>query len=622
MIKQKKLLIISDKIEEIISKATAMEREYADLLSKVNPTYDESALNLIHYLGFRSFDIDELQDQLRYLALPDLSNIEGHVMKSLLAIKTTINYLLGIPVNENRKGIISIKKSERLLKKNTKKLFGYKSKKRKTRIMVTLPSIAAEDYSMINRLISLGMNCARINCAHDEPETWTKMIKNIDRANHALKRNCKVTMDLGGPKLRTGLMKPGPKLIHIKPERDQYGKVINPSKIWIAAPDVLPPDDSADAVIPVNDLMLKKIKRGSVIHFVDSRNKKCKIIIDAKQGKGRWGLCKKSAYITTGTELRLSKVKKSGRVKSFVGELLPKEQFILLHVDDKLILHKDPKYGEPAQYNENGEFVSDAHISCTLPEIFNDVKLNEPVFLDDGKIEGVIEKVNAAEIHIRITYSKTSGSKLKEGKGINLPVSNLKVAGLTSKDKQDLDFVANHADVVNFSFVNQASDVMEYLAEIEQYNTIPGLVLKIETRKGFKNLPDILLHAMRNFPVGVMIARGDLAIETGWKNFASIQEEIMRISGAAHLPVIWATQVLENLAKKGVPTRSEITDAASAQRTECVMLNKGPYIEKAVKTLDKILRRMQRFQKNKQSILPKLKDSDKLRLSHERFDDL
>ena len=488
--------------------------------------------------------------------------------------------------------------------------------------MVTLPSIAAEDYTMVNHLISLGMNCARINCAHDEPETWAKMIQNIDRANHALKRNCKVTMDLGGPKLRTGLMKPGPKLMHIKPERDQYGKVINPSKIWIAAPDVPPPNDSADAVIPVNDLMLKKIKRGSVIRFVDARNKKCKIIIDKKQGKGRWGLCEKSAYITTGTELTLSKVKKSGRVKSFVGELLAKEQFILLHVGDKLILHKNPKYGEPAQYNESGEVISDAHISCTLPEIFNDVKLEEPVFLDDGKIEGVVEKVSLEEIHIRITYAKKSGSKLKAGKGINLPVSNLKVAGLTSKDREDLNFVANHADVVNFSFVNQASDVMEYLTEIEQYNTIPGLVLKIETRKGFKNLPDILLHAMQTFPVGVMIARGDLAIETGWKNFASIQEEIMRISEAAHLPVIWATQVLENLAKKGVPTRSEITDAASAQRAECVMLNKGPYIEKAVRTLDKILRRMQRFQKNKQSILPKLKDSDKLRLSHERFDDL
>ena len=116
-----------------------------------------------------------------------------------------------------------------------------------------------------------------------------------------------------------------------------------------------------------------------------------------------------------------------------------------------------------------------------------------------------------------------------------------------------------------------------------------------------------------------MIARGDLAIETGWKNFASIQEEIMRICEAAHLPVVWATQVLDNMAKKGVPTRSEITDAALAQRTECVMLNKGPYIEKTVKTLDKILRRMQKFQQKKLTMLPKLEEADHLNLSHEKF---
>ena len=129
-----------------------------------------------------------------------------------------------------------------------------------------------------------------------------------------------------------------------------------------------------------------------------------------------------------------------------------------------------------------------------------------------------------------------------------------------------------------------------------------------------------MLHALQTFPVGVMIARGDLAIEVGWKNFASIQEEIMRISEAAHVPVVWATQVLENLAKKGVPTRSEITDAALSQRTECVMLNKGVYIEKTVKTLDKILRRMQKLKKKKQTILPKLEDADKLIISHDRYD--
>ena len=112
---------------------------------------------------------------------------------------------------------------------------------------------------------------------------------------------------------------------------------------------------------------------------------------------------------------------------------------------------------------------------------------------------------------------------------------------------------------------------------------------------------------MENYPIGVMIARGDLAIETGWKNFAVIQEEILRICEAAHLPDIWATQVLENLAKKGIPTRAEVTDAAMSQRVECVMLNKGYYIQKAVKMLDKILCEMEHIQRKKKNLLPKLR---------------
>jgi pyruvate kinase len=170
------------------------------------------------------------------------------------------------------------------------------------------------------------------------------------------------------------------------------------------------------------------------------------------------------------------------------------------------------------------------------------------------------------------------------------------------------------------SFVNDEKDVEQLLDELRSYDRNIGIILKIETQKGFKNLPRILLRAMQTYPIGVMIARGDLAIETGWKNFATIQEEILRVCEAAHVPDVWATQVLENLAKKGVPSRAEITDAALAQRAECVMLNKGAYIDKAVKMLDRILRRMQRFQRKRETMLPKIEGADQLLLSHDRFD--
>jgi pyruvate kinase len=134
-----------------------------------------------------------------------------------------------------------------------------------------------------------------------------------------------------------------------------------------------------------------------------------------------------------------------------------------------------------------------------------------------------------------------------------------------------------------------------------------GLILKIETRKGFDNLPKLLLAAMRTRSIGIMIARGDLAVECGYQRLAEVQEEILWICEAAHVPVIWATQVLESLSKKGMPSRSEITDAAMGERAECVMLNKGPYAVDAVRALADILKRMQAHQEKKSSKLRPLR---------------
>jgi len=249
-----------------------------------------------------------------------------------------------------------------------------------------------------------------------------------------------------------------------------------------------------------------------------------------------------------------------------------------------------------------------------MPEIFDDVKPGEPILFDDGKIEGIIQEVNEAELVVKILNAKEMGSKLKAEKGINLPMSEFSFSGLTEKDREDLKFVVEHADAVNVSFVNDEEDVKLVLSEFEKLNKQIGLILKIETRKGYKNLPLILLEAMQVKPVGVMIARGDLAVEIGWNDMALVQEEILRVCEAAHIPDIWATQVLEGMAKKGIPSRAEITDAGMSQRAECVMLNKGPQITKAIKMLDKILRNMQEIQKKKENALPRLAEAEKLLL--------
>ena len=136
-------------------------------------------------------------------------------------------------------------------------------------------------------------------------------------------------------------------------------------------------------------------------------------------------------------------------------------------------------------------------------------------------------------------------------------------------------------------------------------------MLKIETRKAFEELPSLLLAAMSSPSAGVMIARGDLAIECGYERLAEVQEEILWMAEASHTPVIWATQVLDNLAKTGIPSRAEITDAAMSARAECVMLNKGAYIVDAVRVLDDILTRMQTHQHKKTSMLRDLRVAER-----------
>jgi len=244
------------------------------------------------------------------------------------------------------------------------------------------------------------------------------------------------------------------------------------------------------------------------------------------------------------------------------------------------------------------------YVSVQLPEIFQDAKPGERIFFDDGKISGLITEVNADLIKVKITEAAVKGSKLRADKGINLPDTELSLPSLTEVDLVNLPFIAAHADIIGYSFARNSKDVECLQAELKKLNRPDiGITLKIETEEAFENLSSMLLTAMRSPKVGVMIARGDLAVEIGFERSAEVQEEILWICEAAHIPGIWATQVLEKLVKKGNPTRAEVTDAAMAARAECVMLNKGPFIVDGVKTLDDIIRRMERHQFKRQGNL-------------------
>lgn len=590
-----------EQVEAIEQAAKTQELEYAEVLSRVHPDLLASAKNLIHYRSMRSFDIRELQKQLGHMGLSRLAKAEGHTMASLSVTATILRALLLGEFVEKERINLTIIKAQEIVRTHTRKLLGYRTEGRRTRIMVTLPSEAAEQPELVHEMVRKGMNCARINCAHDGPEVWEKMIGNVRSASLALGVHCQVAMDLAGPKIRTGELEPGPKVRRFKTPKDSLGRVKQPVEVWIApAPHPIKPLPH----VPISSVELKKMKPGDKLYCRDTRHKKRQFKITQVLDDGCIAEAYRTVYLGEGGLLYTDKKFKSRPLT--VGVLPPLEAPILLTPGDTLRIHRSPELGQSAQYDDKGQIVREAHISCTSEEVFDQVRPGEPILFDDGQIGGVIRKVKNGELYVEILHTKEGGGRLRADKGINFPDSHLDIRGLTTKDRKDLPFVAEHADVVNLSFVNSPKDVSDLIAELDRLGAANriGIILKIETQAGFDNLVDILLAGMAVYPIGVMIARGDLAIEAGWDQIGRVQEEIMSLCQAAHLPDIWATQVLENLAKKGIPSRAEITDAVMAQRAECVMLNKGAYITQAIALLDSILRSMGPYQEKNAPMLP------------------
>ena len=119
--------------------------------------------------------------------------------------------------------------------------------------MVTMPSEAADDYTLVQHLVEHGMDCMRINCAHDDEAAWGRMIEHLRRAEQATGRKCRVLMDLAGPKLRTGPLEPGPAVVKVRPTRDAFGRVTRPARVWLSArerPRQPPTPADADARVP------------------------------------------------------------------------------------------------------------------------------------------------------------------------------------------------------------------------------------------------------------------------------------------------------------------------------------------------------------------------------------
>lgn len=595
-----------ERLVEVDLFSSRMRDHFSDEIAAAHPDLEASTANLVDYLALRSRDIRDLQPKLAALGLSSLGRSESNTRAALVSVLRVLHKLTGQePPNFEPPVIPDAAEGRRLLARHADRLFGVAPPSHDSRIMVTLPGEAAGNYDLIHELIEAGMNCARINCAHDDSVTWRLLAQNVRAAALDLERDCQIMMDLGGPKLRTGETERLPGVITWKIARDELGRVLRPTRIALSFGEDQIPDTSA--VIPINSPLPEGIEPGTPLVLTDARGKQRRLKVTEVVKDRRIAIAEtdQRAYVTPGTKIRTEVEDKTLSetvvVAQFEGNLVR----IPLTAGDTLILTDESRPGAGA-----GE-KTPAHIPCTLPEVFSSLRAGERVKFDDGKISGVVRNVGVNEAEVEIVQPVDFPVRLASDKGINLPDSQLPVSGLVEKDLKDLDVVSEIADMVALSFVNEPADVRQLIDELENRGGDRlGVILKIETRRGFDNLPLILLTGLSWPRLGVMIARGDLGVECGWERMAELQEEILWLCEAAHVPVIWATQVLESLAKRGLPARGEITDAAMSQRAECVMLNKGPHIVETVRMLKDILERMQDHQLKKTPMLRSLKVSE------------
>ncbi len=601
---------LSQRISSIIDHARELETRFADDLAAVHPAFRECARNLVHYVALRQADISDLQRDLAALGLSSLGRAERAVMPALEAVSRALNALAGRPLDDAATNAPAVRVSAPDASVRQRAILGNPPEGRGVSIMVTMPTEAADNRDLVAEMLNAGMNVARINCARDDAGIWEAMISNVRSASAQLGTDCTILMDLAGPKLRTGKLATGPRVLHIRPRRDALGRVVAPRRVRLMADDLLQRGSKA-AVIPVPRECVEYAEIGDEVRFRDTRGKNRRLRVVEKDARGIVLESFQGAYIAAGAKFRLIRAAAGEKLNYRVGELPFVDQPLLLRVGDELILHRHDEPGEPAERDADGSVVRPAHIACQQPEVFADVKVDEPVLLNDGKITGIVRAVSDDELRVEITKAKPSGNNLRADRGINFPESDIRLSGLTETDRRNLKFVVDHADAVSLSFVRQPEDITALQDELTRYpDRNLGLVIKLETREGFANLPWLLLAVMRSYPAAVMIARGDLAVECGWERLAELQEEILWFCEAAHLPVVWATQVLEGKTKRGRPSRSEISDAAMSQRADCVMLNKGPYVISAIRMLDDILRRMQKHQFKKSPLMRKLNVAD------------
>lgn len=559
-------------------------------VAAVLPQHRISAANFACYLGLRSRDIHLLQLELAAAGLSSLGRCEGHVRDTLMRLSAWLESERGdAPAAGNSDGL-DWAKAESLLHANTSALLGPRPTDRHVYIMVTAPAAAEADAAWADALLAAGADVLRINGAHDSPAEWAKIVALFKARAAAAGKPGRVFVDLPGPKLRVEIRQMEKGVLHLPRHKDRLGRTTVPTRLQIVA------HYGTGAQVPVPSEWLPQLRVGDTLMLVDAGGRDRVLTVRAAGPEAVIADCDRSLYITSGLALAWRRGDEE-LARGMIGELPRQPRKLSLAVGDVLVL------------NESGHTTGADTCALAFPEpdLLGQVRPGERVVFDDGRIVAVAEATGPDGLRCRVQQTIHSPANLRSGKGVAFPDSALSPGRLGPGDEVALQFALEQADGVGVSFVATANEVA-LIGEHIRRSGKPGfgMILKLETRAALNNLPEILFEAMKYDPVGLMIARGDLAVELSFERLAEMQEELLWFGEACHLPVVWATQVLDSVAHSGLPTRAEVTDAAMAMRAECVMLNKGEHVATAVKMLADIIHKMEAHQYKKRSLYRRL----------------
>jgi pyruvate kinase len=573
--------------EALLALKASIEDEEARQRGRIDtalPKHRRSAQNLAHYLGLRKQDIRPLQSELAGLGLSSLGRCEGHVRDTLLRVCGWLGRQSDDPSVATDP--LDWTQADELLHQNTETLFGPRPAGRQMYIMVTAPEAADATPGWAEEVVTAGTDILRINGAHETPREWEAIVSIFKARAAAHGKTGRVFVDLPGPKLRTEIRQLEESVLHLPRHKDRYGKTLGPTRVLLVAAH------AGEAQIPVPADWLPRLQEGDELRLTDAGERDRILVVRGPEDGGILAECLGSLYVTSGLPL----VWRRGDVvlgEGPVGAFPMRPKVLTFSVGDCVVLNESGEGGGPDL----------RALAFSEPALLGQVRAGERVIFDDGRLVAVVETTRPEGLVCRVTQAIKSPTRLRSGKGIAFPDSQLSFRELGPQDEAALRFALRHADGMEVSFVSAPQDVARIGERLNREGRPDfGMILKLETRGAIRNLAAILFEALRFDSVGLMIARGDLAVELSFEKLAEMQEEILWFGEACHLPVIWATQVLDSVTHTGLATRAEITDAAMSMRAECVMLNKGPHVGAAVRMLADIIRKMESHQYKKRSL--------------------